>query len=80
MPYHTYFRGDKDKSYLNRNNWEKGVLKEGLSPKQWLDYSAGWNMGWNIKKNFGVFIDSEYSKMWASELFNSMLGINYQFK
>lgn len=80
MPYHTYFRRDKDKSYLNRNNWEKGVLKEGSSPKQWLDYSAGWNMGWKIKKNFGVFIDCEYSKMWASELFNYMLGINYQFK
>lgn len=76
LPYHAYIRGDKDKSYLNRNNWIDGELQEDSSPEQWLDFSAGWNMGWNIKKNLGIFIESEYSKMWDSRLFNTMVGIN----
>lgn len=79
LPYHAYIRGDKDKSYLNRNNWIDGELREDSSPEQWLDFSAGWNMGWNIKRHFGIFIESEYSKMWDSRLFNTMVGINYQF-
>ena len=77
--YHAYIRGNKEKSYLNRNNWVDGELQGDSSLEQWLDFSAGWNMGWNIKRHFGIFIESEYSKMWDSRLFNTMVGINYQF-
>ena len=79
LPYHAYIRGDKEKSYLNRNNWVDGQLQEGSRLEQWLDYSAGCNMGWNIKRHFGIFIESEYAKMWDSRLFNTMVGVNYKF-
>ncbi len=79
LPYHAYIHGDKEKSYLNRNKWVDGQLLDGSRPEQWLDYSAGCNVGWNIKRHFGIFIESEYAKMWDSRLFNAMVGINYQF-
>ena len=79
LPYHAYIRGDKEKSYLNRNNWVDGQLLDGSRPEQWLDFSAGCNMGWNIKRHFGIFIESEYAKMWDSRLFNTMVGVNYKF-
>ena len=79
LPYHAYIRGDKEKSYLNRNNWVDGQLQEGSRLEQWIDYSAGCNMGWNIKRHFGIFIESEYAKMWDSRLFNTMVGVNYKF-
>ena len=67
-------------SYLNRNNWGKGGLREDSKLEQWSDYSFGANLGWKINKNFGVFVEGEYSKMWDSQLFQSTVGFNYTFK
>ena len=80
LPYHKYIQGDKDISYLNRNNWGKGGLKEDSEPEQWKDYSAGISLGTKITRNLGVFIEGEYSKMWDSELYVSTFGLNYTFK
>ena len=80
LPYHKYIQGDKDISYLNRNNWGKGGLTGNAEPEQWDDYSAGVNLGWKINKRLGVFIEGEYSKMWDSELYNTSIGLNYTLK
>ena len=80
LPYHQYVSGNKDFSYLNRENWGKGGLRLDSEPQQWDDYSAGLNFGWKIGRNLGVFVEGEYSKMWDSELINTSFGLNYTFK
>ena len=45
-----------------------------------LDFQLGMNMGWKISKNFGVFVDGEYTKFWDTRIFNTSFGINYTFK
>ena len=80
LPYHKYIKGDETVSYLNRNNWGKGGLTPGANLEQWVDYSAGINLGWKVSKHLGVFIEGEYSKMWDSEIYNTSFGLNYTFK
>jgi len=80
LPYHKYIKGDETASYLNRNNWGKGGLKENSELEQWIDYSFGASFGTKIGKNLGVFVEGEYSKMWDSKLYQTTIGINYSFK
>ena len=78
--FHKYVKGDEDFSYLNRNNWGKGGLRQGAEPEQWVDYQVGLNFGWKVGKNIGIFAEGEYNKMWDTKFFNSTFGINYTFK
>ena len=80
LPAHQYVAGDKEFSYLNRNNWGKGGLIEDAKLEQWDDYSAGLSFGTKIGKNLGIFIEGEYSKMWDSKLYQTTFGLNYTFK
>ena len=80
LPYHKYIAGDENFSYLNRNNWGKGGLRQDAEPEQWDDYSAGVNFGWRLSKTLGIFIEGEYAKFWDSELFQSSVGLNFSFK
>jgi len=80
LPYHKYVQGDKEVSYLNRNNWGLGGLRQDSEPEQWDDYSAGLSLGWKINKNLGIFMEGEYSKMWDSEIFQSTIGLNITLK
>ena len=80
LPNHKYIKGDEMFSYLNRNNWGKGGLRQDSTPEQWTDYSAGVSFGWKLGKSIGVFAEGEFTKMWDSELFQSTVGINYTFK
>ena len=80
LPYHKYFKGDEEFSYLNRNNWGKGGLVLDNDQEQWDDYSAGIAFGWKVGKNIGIFVEGEYTKMWDSELYQSTFGLNYTFK
>jgi hypothetical protein len=80
LPYHSYVAGEKEFSYLNRNNWGKGGLRQDSELEQWNDYSAGISFGTKIGKNLGIFIEGEYSKMWDSKLYQNTFGLNYTFK
>jgi hypothetical protein len=80
LPYHRYIKGSEEFSYLNRNNWGKGGLRQGSELEQWSDYSFGASLGWKVGKNIGVFAEGEYSKMWDSNLYQTTFGINYTFK
>lgn len=80
LPHHKYVVGDENFSYLNRNNWGKGGLRQDAEPEQWDDYSGGINFGWKLSKTLGVFIEGEYAKFWDSELFQSSVGLNFSFK
>ena len=80
LPYHKYVAGEKEFSYLNRNNWGKGGLVLDNELEQWNDYSAGLSFGTKIGKNLGIFIEGEYSKMWDSKLYQTTFGLNYTFK
>ena len=80
LPYHKYIAGDENFSYLNRNNWGKGGLRQDAEPEQWDDYSAGVNFGWRLSKTLGIFIEGEYAKFWDSELFQSSVCLNFSFK
>ena len=80
LPYHSYVAGEKEFSYLNRNNWGKGGLILNNDLEQWSDYSAGLSFGTKIGKNLGIFIEGEYSKMWDSKLYQTTFGLNYTFK
>lgn len=76
LPYHHYVSGNKDFSYLNRNNWGIGGLVENSEPEQWTDYQVGVLMGWKISKKMGFFVEGEYTKFWNSDIFNSSVGLN----
>jgi len=80
LPYHKYVKGDEEASYLNRNNWGKGGLRQDAKLEQWVDYSFGASLGTKIGKNLGIFIQGEYSKMWDSKLYQTTFGLNYSFK
>jgi len=80
LPAHTYIAGEEEFSYLNRNNWGKGGLRQDAELEQWDDYSAGLSFGTKIGKNLGIFIEGEYSKMWDSKLYQTTFGLNYTFK
>ena len=80
LPYHRYIKGDEEASYLNRNNWGKGGLRQDAELEQWSDYSFGASLGTKIGRNLGIFIQGEYSKMWDSELYQTTFGLNYSFK
>jgi len=80
LPYHKYIAGEEEFSYLNRNNWGKGGLRQDAELEQWDDYSAGLSLGTKIGKNLGVFIEGEYSKMWDSKLYQTTFGLNYTFR
>jgi hypothetical protein len=80
LPYHKYIAGEKEFSYLNRNNWGKGGLIQDADLEQWDDYSAGLSIGWKLNKHLGVFAEGEYAKMWDSKLYQTTFGINYTFK
>ena len=78
LPYHKYVKGDEEFSYLNRNNWGVGGLIEDSDPEQWSDYQGGVIIGWRISKTLGLFIESEYTKFWDSEIYQSSLGLNFR--
>lgn len=80
LPAHKYIAGDEDASYLNRNNWGKGGLRQDSELEQWTDYSFGVSLGYKVGKNFGIFAEGEYSKMWDSRLYQTTFGINYTFR
>ena len=72
LPYHRYIKGDERASYLNRNNWGKGGLILDNELEQWSDYSAGLSFGTKIGKNFGIFVEGEFTKMWdRPSIFNT---------
>tara|TARA_R110001606_G_scaffold144166_3_gene283619 strand:+ start:415 stop:1638 length:1224 start_codon:yes stop_codon:yes gene_type:complete len=80
LPLHTYVAGEKEFSYLNRNNWGRGGLIEDTELEQWSDYSFGTSLGFKVNKNLGVFVDGEFSKMWDSKLYQTTFGLNYTFR
>ena len=80
LPYHKYITGDENVSYLNRNNWGKGGLREDAMLEQWDDYQAGIIFGWKLSKTIGIFAEGEYTKFWDSEIYNSSVGVNFTFR
>ena len=76
LPYHKYFRGNVDFSYLHRDSWGLGGHNNQLAGKQWSDYQGGLIIGWKITKTLGIFIEGEYTKFWDSEIYNSSVGLN----
>jgi len=78
-PYHKYVQGDKNFSYLNRNNWEVSggpTVGGDEEYEQWEDYQAGLVFGWKLSRSIGVFFEGEYTKFWDSEIYNSSVGLN----
>ena len=80
LPYHRYLKGDEDFSYLNRNNWGLGGLRQDSDLEQWEDYQAGVVFGWKLSKSIGVFVEGEYTKFWDSKIYNSSVGLNVTLK
>ena len=80
LPYHRYVKGDEDFSYLNRNNWGLGGLRQDSDLEQWEDYQAGVVFGWKLSKSIGVFVEGEYTKFWDSKIYNSSVGLNITLK
>ena len=80
LPYHRYLKGDEDFSYLNRNNWGLGGLRQDSDLEQWEDYQAGVVFGWKLSKSIGVFVEGEYTKFWDSKIYNSSVGLNITLK
>ena len=78
LPYHHYFKGDEAFSYLNRNNWGLGGLRQDSVLEQWDDYQFGLILGWNINSKLGIFVEGEYTKFWDAEIFKSTVGLNIE--
>ena len=76
LPYHEYVKGDVDFSYLNRNNWGLGGLRQNSEHEQWKDWQFGASFGWKISKTVGVFVEGEYTSFWDSKIYNSSVGFN----
>jgi hypothetical protein len=80
LPYHKYLKGNVDFSFLNRNNWGKGGLRQDAELQQWQDLQGGIMFGWRIWKSVGLFAEAEYVKFWDREIFNTNFGINLTMK
>tara|TARA_R100000329_G_scaffold62069_2_gene55286 strand:- start:2609 stop:3838 length:1230 start_codon:yes stop_codon:yes gene_type:complete len=78
LPYHKYFKGNVDFSYLHRDSWGLGGHNNQLAGKQWSDYQGGLIVGWKISKTLGIFFEGEYTKFWDSEIYNSSVGLNFR--
>jgi len=76
LPYHKYFKGNVDFSYLHRDSWGLGGHNNQSPGKQWSDYQGGLIVGWKITKTLGIFVEAEYTKFWDSEIYNSSVGLN----
>ena len=76
LPYHHYFKGDEAFSYLNRNNWGLGGLRQDSELEQWKDYQGGIVFGWKLNRSIGVFFEGEYTKFWDSKIYNGSVGLN----
>lgn len=70
MPKNTLIHGDKNFSY------------ETFIEDKWIDYQAGLLTGVFIgkKKQFGLFLEGEYSRLWDKRIYNAQVGFNYNFK
>jgi len=78
LPYHKYFKGEEEFSYLNRNNWGKGGLVQDYELEQWSDFQYGLMFGWKLTDNLGIFIEGEYTKFWDSKIYKTTFGINLE--
>jgi len=78
LPFHKYIKGDESFSYLNRNNWGLGGLRQDSELEQWDDYQFGIIMGWNITSKLGLFVEGEYTSFWDTEIFKSTIGLNIE--
>ena len=76
LPHHKYVKGNEDFSYLHRNSWGKGGHNDLLEGEQWEDWQAGLILGWKITNRLGVFIESEYTRFWDTEIHDTRFGIN----
>ena len=76
LPYHEYVEGNVDFSYLHRNSWGKGGHNNLLGGEQWEDWQGGLILGWKITKRLGIFIESEYTRFWDTEMHDTRFGLN----
>lgn len=76
LPYHEYIEGNVDFSYLHRNSWGKGGHNNLLGGEQWEDWQGGLILGWKITNRLGVFIESEYTRFWDTEMHDTRFGLN----
>jgi len=76
LPNHEYVEGNVDFSYLHRNSWGKGGHNDLLSGEQWEDWQGGLILGWKITKRLGIFIESEYTRFWDTEMHDTRFGLN----
>ena len=55
LPYHKYVKGDEDFSYLNRNNWGLGGLRQDSDLEQWFnDKLISIKFFNSYKRNLGI--------------------------
>lgn len=76
LPNHEYVKGNVDFSYLHRNSWGKGGHNDLLGGEQWEDWQGGLILGWKITKRLGIFIESEYTRFWDTEMHDTRFGLN----
>ena len=76
LPHHEYVKGNVDFSYLHRNSWGKGGHNDLLGGEQWEDWQGGLILGWKITKRLGIFIESEYTRFWNTEMHDTRFGLN----
>lgn len=76
LPNHEYVEGNVDFSYLHRNSWGKGGHNNLLGGEQWEDWQGGLILGWKITKRLGIFIESEYTRFWDTEMHDTRFGLN----
>ena len=76
LPHHEYVKGNVDFSYLHRNSWGKGGHNNLLGGEQWEDWQGGLILGWKITKRLGIFIESEYTRFWDTEMHDTRFGLN----
>ena len=76
LPHHEYVEGNVDFSYLHRNSWGKGGHNDLLGGEQWEDWQGGLILGWKITNRLGVFIESEYTRFWDTEMHDTRFGLN----
>ena len=76
LPHHEYVKGNVDFSYLHRNSWGKGGHNDLLGGEQWEDWQGGLILGWKITKRLGIFIESEYTRFWDTEMHDTRFGLN----
>ncbi len=79
---YPFHKGISDKSfdyYNKHSNHHHQIWINKVIPR-YIDFDIGLILGFKLKKNFGFFVEGQYTRFWHIPYYQFKTGINYMFK